>query len=169
MESGKYTCKDQHVPKPATGKTPVRNLRIADETWLPALAKAEAEDRPLTSVIEKALREYVGAPVGAPREFTLANWPEAEHWARERPRALAELGDSLNGTVAPLGQEWLTVAAWLASTRHPSDVTQQKRVLTGHILSRVMSSDEWKDAFRDSRHLSGTVQKVLEERLPLDD
>lgn len=56
-----YTCEDDLVGRPATGKTPNRNLRVADEVWKPALAKAKAEGRPLTEVIVDFLRTYIGA------------------------------------------------------------------------------------------------------------
>ena len=62
MNSRKYTCDDQQVPRPATGKTPVRNLRVVDEIWLPALAKARAEGRTLTDVIVTYLQRYISTP-----------------------------------------------------------------------------------------------------------
>jgi hypothetical protein len=62
MGSRKYTWHDQGVPRPATGKTPNRNLRVIDEIWLPALAKARAEDRTLTEVIVTYLRRYIATP-----------------------------------------------------------------------------------------------------------
>lgn len=67
METCKYTCDDQPVPRPATGKTPVRNLRVPDEIWEPALAKAHEEGRTLTDVIKDFLREYI-APEKPPAE-----------------------------------------------------------------------------------------------------
>jgi uncharacterized protein GlcG (DUF336 family) len=39
--------------------TPLRSVRVADEIWQPALAKAEAEGIPLTAVIVTALIEFV--------------------------------------------------------------------------------------------------------------
>jgi len=39
--------------------TPLRSVRVSDEIWKPALAKAEAEGVPLTSVIVTALIEFV--------------------------------------------------------------------------------------------------------------
>jgi hypothetical protein len=45
--------------KPAT---PNRAVRIADEVWLPALAKARSEGRTLTEVIVSYLRRYIAAP-----------------------------------------------------------------------------------------------------------
>jgi hypothetical protein len=62
MDSRKYTCDDQRVPRQPTGKTPVRNLRVVDEVWLPALAKARAEGRTLTEVIVTYLRRYISTP-----------------------------------------------------------------------------------------------------------
>ena len=42
--------------------TPNRAVRIADEVWLPALAKARAEGRTLTEVIVTYLRRYISTP-----------------------------------------------------------------------------------------------------------
>jgi hypothetical protein len=68
--------------------------------------------------------------------------------------------------------EWLAIAAWLASTRHPADPVQQRRVLAGHIIGRAadMPADAaWRARFRDTRHLLDTVQAILEEHMPLDE
>lgn len=62
MSSRKYMCDDQPMPRPATGKTPVRNLRVVDEVWLPALAKAHAEGRTLTDVLVTYMRRYISTP-----------------------------------------------------------------------------------------------------------
>lgn len=63
MDSGKYMCDDQTVPRPATGKTPVRNLRVVDEVWKPALAAARSSsDGTITDVIIKFLRWYLREP-----------------------------------------------------------------------------------------------------------
>lgn len=59
METCKYTCDDLSVPRPATGKTPVRNLRVPDAVWKPALEKAHREGRTLTDVITEFLRGYI--------------------------------------------------------------------------------------------------------------
>ncbi len=45
--------------RPATGKTPLRNVRIADALWHPARDAAEANGETVTAVIERALRRYV--------------------------------------------------------------------------------------------------------------
>jgi hypothetical protein len=57
-----YICDDRPVPRPATGKTKSRNLRVVDEVWLPAMAKARAEGRSLTEVIVTYLRRYISTP-----------------------------------------------------------------------------------------------------------
>lgn len=57
-----YACDDQHVPRPATGKTPARNIRVDGDLWKKALAKAHAENRTLTEVIVTYLRRYVSTP-----------------------------------------------------------------------------------------------------------
>lgn len=68
MNSGGYMCEDQHVPRPATGKTPHHNLRVDGELWKAAMAKARAEGRSLSEVIVTYLRRYVSTPPRSPRE-----------------------------------------------------------------------------------------------------
>lgn len=46
------------MPRPATGQTPVRNLRVPDEIWKPALANAQAEGKTITEVITSCLKRY---------------------------------------------------------------------------------------------------------------
>ena len=45
--------------RPATGRKPVRNVRVADDLWKPALALARERGETITSVIESALKRYV--------------------------------------------------------------------------------------------------------------
>jgi|GEM_PF-1380517 len=47
------------MPRPATGVTPVRNIRIGDQLWHAAQAAARDREETLTAVIERALRKYV--------------------------------------------------------------------------------------------------------------
>ena len=54
----KYTCDDRDVPRPKTGTTPVRNLRVKDEIWLPALDKARSEGHSLSAVLVEFLRGF---------------------------------------------------------------------------------------------------------------
>lgn len=42
--------------------TPQRALRVPDEEWLAAMAKAQAEGVTLTDIIRKALREFINTP-----------------------------------------------------------------------------------------------------------
>lgn len=46
------------MPRPATGKTPVRNLRVRPEVWEPALENAQADGTTLTNVITRFLERY---------------------------------------------------------------------------------------------------------------
>ncbi|WP_143645439.1 hypothetical protein [Streptomyces swartbergensis] len=47
------------MPRPATGKTPLRNVRVPDELWAAAMAEAKEEGRSLTDVIVSDLHRYV--------------------------------------------------------------------------------------------------------------
>ena len=58
-----YVCDDQHVPRPATGKTPARNIRVGDSLWRAAQEKARAEGRTMTDVIVAYLKRYVSTPL----------------------------------------------------------------------------------------------------------
>jgi hypothetical protein len=172
MQPGEYTCEDQRVPKQSTGRTPVRNLRVPDERWLPALAKAEAEGRTLTEVIDGFLGDYAGKPIAGARQFTLSNWPEAGQWIDTHSSALEALTGDLAAAIGQILPEWLSIAAWLASMRHPADPVQQRRVLTGHSIGRAadMPADAaWRARYRDTRHLLDTVQVILEQRMPLNE
>jgi hypothetical protein len=57
-----YIWQTELMPRPATGKTPNRNLRVPDQIWDAALAKARAEGRTLTEVIMTYLRRYISTP-----------------------------------------------------------------------------------------------------------
>lgn len=47
------------MARPATGKTPLRNIRVPDELWNAAKTEAQAEGRSLTDVIVSDLHRYV--------------------------------------------------------------------------------------------------------------
>ncbi|MFB7647112.1 hypothetical protein ACFC0S_16670 [Streptomyces sp. NPDC056084] len=47
------------MARPATGKTPLRNIRVPDDLWSAAMAEAKAEGRSLTDVIISDLHRYV--------------------------------------------------------------------------------------------------------------
>jgi len=161
-------CDHQQMAKPATGKTPVRNARIPDHVWLPALAKAEALGLTASDAMTNALQDWTDEPLPSAYEFTFANWPQAREWTEARPsfETLAkEIGEA-TGTIEP---EYLAVAAWLAGTHHHANPTQQARVITGHVVRRAQEVAEggWRDRYRDTRHLSETVQAILGKYLPL--
>jgi hypothetical protein len=52
---------------PNKPKTTIRGVRVPDEEWHPAQAKAKAEGETVTDVVRRALREYVEAEVSSPR------------------------------------------------------------------------------------------------------
>jgi hypothetical protein len=62
MNTRKDTCDDRPVPRPATGKTPVRNLRVVNEVWQPALEAAREQGGTITDVITQFLRWYLRMP-----------------------------------------------------------------------------------------------------------
>ena len=64
MEMGfcTYVWQTELMSRPATGKTPNRNLRVPEQIWEAALAKARAEGRTLTEVITTYLRRYISTP-----------------------------------------------------------------------------------------------------------
>jgi predicted HicB family RNase H-like nuclease len=47
------------MARPATGKTPLRNIRVPDDLWQAAKEEAAAEGRSLTDVILGDLHRYV--------------------------------------------------------------------------------------------------------------
>lgn len=54
-----YTPEGEEMARPATGKTPLRNVRVSDELWNAAMAEAKEEGRSLTDVIVSDLHRYV--------------------------------------------------------------------------------------------------------------
>lgn len=47
------------MPRPATGKTPVRHIRIGDEVWDQVQHIAELDETTHTNVVKAALAEYI--------------------------------------------------------------------------------------------------------------
>lgn len=45
-------------PVPNKPKTPIRGVRVPDDEWHPAQAKAKVEGETVTDVVRRALREY---------------------------------------------------------------------------------------------------------------
>lgn len=62
MGSRNDMCEDRRVPRPATGQTPLRTIRVPDRLWQAAREKAKREGRTLTDVIVGFLHRYVAAP-----------------------------------------------------------------------------------------------------------
>lgn len=58
METRKYTCDTDRMPRPATGVTPVRNLRVKGTIWDPALEHAKGDGTTITNVITRFLERY---------------------------------------------------------------------------------------------------------------
>jgi len=162
-------CDDQRVPRPATGKTPVRNARVGDEVWLPALAKAEVVGYTATDAVEAGLRWYASEPLPGAYDLTFANWPDAVTWLEPESayRAFEAMDAELSEALGLFNSEYLLVATWLAATRHPRDPEQQARILAGHVLRKVLPEQAWADRYRDARHLCGTVLAILGRHLPI--
>jgi hypothetical protein len=61
-----YSCDDDRVPRPPNpeGPTPVRSVRIPESVWRPALERARAEGRSISSVINELMRVYLVIPPG---------------------------------------------------------------------------------------------------------
>jgi hypothetical protein len=166
MRSCKDTCDDQGVPRPPTGKTPVRNLRSPDEDWLPALAKTVADGTTMTDLITPVVREYGSTPPS--REMTFAGRPDALPWLDASYPAWRDCATAIAAATAGLaGQEYAAVALWLALTRYPADRKQQKRIIAGFVLLRgkTTTADGWQERHPDSRALIRAVNDVLDEHL----
>lgn len=58
MEICRYTSDTDQVGRPATGKTPLRNIRVSTPIWEAAKARAKTEGRTLTDVLVSYLKEY---------------------------------------------------------------------------------------------------------------
>jgi hypothetical protein len=89
-----------------------RNVRVDDELWLSALAKARAEGTTLTAVVVSALRSYVttpsmraAAPATAVRPLEGARAPEPRPGTRppQRRRCPHPGTRTIGGWCAPCG------------------------------------------------------------------
>lgn len=47
------------MPRPATGKTPVRHIRLGDEIWEPVQQAASEDGMTATDLVKIALAEYM--------------------------------------------------------------------------------------------------------------
>lgn len=73
MDFRRYTGHTDQVGRPPTGKTPLRNIRAADDIWKPAMARAKAEGTDLTKVLVAFLKEYGAGWNAAAKEDDTAN------------------------------------------------------------------------------------------------
>ena len=51
---------------PNQPKTPLRSFRVPDDLWMPARDKAHREGITITDVLQRALREHLGAGTQTP-------------------------------------------------------------------------------------------------------
>ncbi len=158
----KDTCDDQRVGRPATGKTPLRNVRSGDDIWLPVLAKALAEATTATDVVNAGLREYISTPP----DLTFSEWPEAPQWLEGNCPGWRKTAAAVRDVTADLAdEEYLGVALWLAVTRHrPADQAPQ-RLVAGFLLLRanLVTEGGWRDRYPDSDALLRAINAVLSE------
>ena len=54
-----HTLGSPSMPRPATGKTPIRNIRIGDEIWEQVQRLADMDGTTMTDVVKAALTEYI--------------------------------------------------------------------------------------------------------------
>jgi predicted DNA-binding protein len=47
------------MPRPPTGPTPIRHIRIKDKLWTDLQLRAERESRPVAAVIRDAVERYL--------------------------------------------------------------------------------------------------------------
>jgi hypothetical protein len=166
MDSSTDTCHDVPVPKPATGKTTLRNLRSGDLVWLPALARTVADGDTVTDLINDILRDYVSTPLTRP--LTFGDWPDASPWLEAHcpdwPALATAIQDAAPGLADP---EYIGVALWLAMTRR-RDRRQQRHVIAGFLLSRAMTAEAggWRENDDDLEALLKRINQVLDEQLP---
>jgi hypothetical protein len=152
------------VPRPKTGETPIRHVRVDDNLWMQVGQVASRDGRTVTAVVVDALRQHVA------HQFTFAKWPDVEPWLDKQPAGIFDALDAeISEAVGWSDSEYLGVAAWLAATRHPGDREQQQRMLTGFLLGRALdvAKGGWRDRYRDSRQLGEAIREVLDRHLPL--
>jgi len=166
MDSCKDTCDDRRVARPATGKTPLRNLRIDHDVWLPALARTVADDTTVTDLVDGTLRDYGSAPLDRP--LTFGQWPDAAHeLAADYPR-WPELAAAIEVAAPGLADtDYIGVTLWLAMTRR-RDPKQQRHIIAGFLLRRAMTAEAggWREKYDDLDALLKAIDQVLDEHLP---
>ena len=74
MDFRKYACDTERMGRPATGQTPIRNLRVPDDEWVPFRAVGGSN---MSALIRQFIRWYLRLP-GA----KLPERPSPEHIAQ---------------------------------------------------------------------------------------
>jgi hypothetical protein len=165
MRSCTYTCDDVPVGRPATGRTPLRNLRSDDVAWLPALARTVADDTTVSARVDAFLRENGGPPPDRPLSFEC--WPDAGPWLAAHYPPWPELAAALQAAAPGLADtEYIGVALWLALTRRRFRKEQQN-VIAGFLLHRAIAitAGGWREKYDDTQALLEAVNQVLDEQL----
>jgi hypothetical protein len=175
MPSCKDTCDDLPVGRPATGRTPLRNLRSDDVVWLPALARTVADDTTVTDLVNDTLVHAGSAPLARP--LTFRHWPDAGPWLAAHYPAWPELAAALQAAAPGLADSnYIGVALWLALTRRRFRKEQQN-VIAGFLLHRAITitaapgrevaAGDWQERYDDMEALLKAVNQVLDEQLSL--
>lgn len=47
------------MPRPKTGETPIRHIRLGDEIWEPVELAAREDATTVTAIVKEALRDYI--------------------------------------------------------------------------------------------------------------
>lgn len=169
MDSCKDTREDAPVPRQATGKTTLRNLRLNDLVWLPALALTVADGDTVTDLVDDILRDYVSTPYIRP--LTFGDWPDASPWLGAHYPGWLELASAIQAAAPGLADtEYIGVAVWLAMDRR-RDPNQRRHVIAGFLLHRAMTAETagWREKRDDTQallNLLKAINQVLDEHLP---
>jgi hypothetical protein len=146
-------------------------MRIADELWLPQVAKALADGTTVTELVTADMRERIRTPPD--RELTFGRWPQAPAWLQANCPAWRAWAAAIGAVIAGLAseayiEEYLGVALWLALTRQPDDRSQQQRLIAGFLLllASTAAAGDWQERYLDSRALLRAVTGTLEQLPP---
>jgi hypothetical protein len=165
MRSCRDTCDNRPVARPATGKTPLRNLRSDNEVWLPALARTVADGTTATDLVNEMLSEY-GSGL---QPLTFSAWPAAPAWLAAEYPAWTEVAAELEVAAPGLADtEYIGVALWLAITRR-RDRKQQQNVIAGFLLARAITitAGGWREKYADTEDLLQAINQVLDIQMRL--
>lgn len=74
-----------HVPRPKTGETPIRRVRLGDEIWDQVEWLAELDQTTATAVVKAALAEYIAKRRRQHRAQQLAEGEASPDMPKGRP------------------------------------------------------------------------------------